>query len=1434
MCKREVLVLALCCLVLSIGFASASVDDGIKKITHYAEEFETGNIDYVQLLVYASAVRESLNEELGAVKEEGGLLKQEQLEAVLGEPTEQTKWVWAEGEEREKKLDYYVPFWEKVVFDGAEIQIRLGAHPSIFKRFGKGDFDEGNDFLEEYEGKLIYRLNFEISFKRPSEQLEVPIEEIKVLAESFNADPSQGNANALAKASVGAERAFEQVFRQSPTDCESLMNEIFGSENKRKPMKTLSSEILFHEGDNFEAILRLEMCDDCEWNWINMNMWIDSRGGGFKQPEDVKESVNWEDFKGMSWESYEAETKETVGEMKRLLEAGDYGQAMVYSQRLNGLAQSWNELANNVWEEVDKEFQSRYQEEEKKQMDGGDSGGDSGRYWWIEVEKEKREKMNELARADYERRKAFYLGLFGDYETRREAYSDQEEWEMRLVEEFKEKGEEICDNGKDDNENSDIDCADSQCGGKFCGKLVSVGVVGDETFEDVTELYCIAGICQVKDEIVKVEGPVCGNNICEPGEMDGAGGVVEEEEVVEELLALLLADEVDDDLFDDSNGDGDGVEVEESVYCPEDCAECPEYEAVECAGKVIFSGVDETGCQLEPVCLLKGLCKASSDCEFLCGKGECVYAHEADEFGKCEVTELSECVEPDCVDGEEKVEKCNNGDKAVVGVCLEGFWKETGVECGEQGGSCEEYCNDYISSVTPGCPGHMEISGEHPSCDCEWICDEVVGKECNVKGDCGGKNDVCSNGKCVTLPEKKRGEIDCAVIDCDEGHDCVEGVGCVKSEEEPEEDDGVVPGVPGLSPEEEEEAEEESEPEAEPEPEEVEPEAEPEAEVEEAGEPEAEEQAGGFGKVVFAPLQYVMNLLSDDDSGGDDSDGGDDGGDSGGDDSGDDVDGGDDGGDSGDDGDSGDGDGGGDDGVDGGEDGGDYFDDGGDDGPGFSPDDGGDWNDDTDWEEKDRNDRERYEGDENEMREEDCKERCGRECYDMEVRPCVDGCIQEECGNDFDCDTDAVIKSCEGKCGGEVDAAGCEGNCFDKCLKGEDTWEEPEWAGQKEEKGVFMAGGGCRVEKGKTEAFIWFNGWGEPFGEIERLKSQYYVGGQGDWCKYDFENLKKQRAAFEDGFNQEFVEWFFESYLANSAEDWEQHVSGIFELYWEDVDMSRQMVERMECLGVDELPEHNLINVEYETEYGKLEFWEELKTVKLPEMEKEVTLISPYMRVWIFPSREFFKYEMKGAMEKGKMPGPEGEGGAGPSEDEKREMKQDEGFMEWVEELNENYGEDVVVQFRDYETEEIVFNIYFKINPEVVLEMEPMLPEEVPGKDVEVWFDVEKLYELVEVEEKDRVEFQSPPWDKQQEIGFVKGMTSGIKMWSKTRALMGSVKVVPESAEKTMRPFLKDFFKGMFGGGPDDGGEGDDKSGGEGEIMDAKGGMSGNVVFVGR
>ena len=134
---------------ISAQTSTPTIESEINKLTHYAEEYETGNIDYAKLVVYAGAVRESLNEIAGVVdKNEGGILNEEQVRKVLGEPTDDTKWIWVDKESSEKKLDNALPVWEKIIFDGHSIQIRLNAWPSLYSKrnYDEESFNEETDY----------------------------------------------------------------------------------------------------------------------------------------------------------------------------------------------------------------------------------------------------------------------------------------------------------------------------------------------------------------------------------------------------------------------------------------------------------------------------------------------------------------------------------------------------------------------------------------------------------------------------------------------------------------------------------------------------------------------------------------------------------------------------------------------------------------------------------------------------------------------------------------------------------------------------------------------------------------------------------------------------------------------------------------------------------------------------------------------------------------------------------------------------------------------------------------------------------------------------------------------------------------------------------------------------------------------------------------
>src|SRR3989344_6310149 len=101
---------------------------------------------------------------------------------------------------------------------------------------------------------------------------------MKSLAQAYSSNPSRESLEKLAEESTNIEQAFNNNPYKSGVKCENQMNDLFGSENRRETQKIFLQEINFFEGDDFEANIRLEMCNECEWHWVNMHMWFESRG----------------------------------------------------------------------------------------------------------------------------------------------------------------------------------------------------------------------------------------------------------------------------------------------------------------------------------------------------------------------------------------------------------------------------------------------------------------------------------------------------------------------------------------------------------------------------------------------------------------------------------------------------------------------------------------------------------------------------------------------------------------------------------------------------------------------------------------------------------------------------------------------------------------------------------------------------------------------------------------------------------------------------------------------------------------------------------------------------------------------------------------------------------------------------------------------------
>ncbi len=364
---------------------------------------------------------------------------------------------------------------------------------------------------------------------------------------------------------------------------------------------------------------------------------------------------------------------------------------------------------------------------------------------------------------------------------------------------------------------------------------------------------------------------------------------------------------------------------------------------------------------------------------------------------------------------------------------------------------------------------------------------------------------------------------------------------------------------------------------------------------------------------------------------------------------------------------------------------------------------------------------------------------------------------------------------------------------------------------QKVEEGGFGIWGGCKVSLERSEGHLSFNAWGQQFEKYQSIKERYYRQ-DGEWCKDELKSLLIQRKELENSLNNEFAKWFFESYVANTADGWESKTSGIYEVYWKDVELSRRIAESMKCLGIKDLPEHRLILLEYDTLYGSLTFWEEEKVAQIQDNFPAMPLISPYMKVWLLPPKEFIKGELRKAMNQQRFPGPGDEESDrdqdnGPSEEDRKFLQEDKSFMKKLRKITDKYGGsiDASVQLKD--ADDLVFNLYVKVNEQDIMRMNPTPPELMPEKDITVIVDFNKMYELIEEQEResksDRIE--SPPWDRERSENKIRDVKEAVKIFFKIRGLISNAEITPDEARNDVMSLIRTFLWKMITSNNDEG-----------------------------
>lgn len=404
---------------------------------------------------------------------------------------------------------------------------------------------------------------------------------------------------------------------------------------------------------------------------------------------------------------------------------------------------------------------------------------------------------------------------------------------------------------------------------------------------------------------------------------------------------------------------------------------------------------------------------------------------------------------------------------------------------------------------------------------------------------------------------------------------------------------------------------------------------------------------------------------------------------------------------------------------------------------------------------------------------EECNENC-KSCniceYDEGNLKCYDDqYFNEEWGH---CECEEGYSDCDGDwqngCELEGHCEGCESdsNCAEPrcsedkhrvitfaCESG-DSWEE--------DKETLQMGANCDTySNGEVEAGFWIDGWGEELMEFGEFKHNSYEHQEDDWCKKDLDRLIEERLLIQDAFNEDLLDWFFNEYVNDDPNEFEDHMNVIHGLHRILMENTDRTAWTLNCLGETEFPEvYEPIELSYESIYGEIKIWEEYKkTSHFSEDGEKINVLNPYMKIWIFPPKEFIIEKMN----------EEFGGPKGPPAHEVAEIQQNEEIMDKINKISERFDDGAEIIFQIEDSDEIVFQGLMKVNPEVVMRIEKV--SEYDGtQDATVSVEFDFLYEIMSTVAKEvegeRVE--GPWWeeDKVVEIEKVKESLVAMKVIS--------------------------------------------------------------------
>lgn len=440
-------------------------------------------------------------------------------------------------------------------------------------------------------------------------------------------------------------------------------------------------------------------------------------------------------------------------------------------------------------------------------------------------------------------------------------------------------------------------------------------------------------------------------------------------------------------------------------------------------------------------------------------------------------------------------------------------------------------------------------------------------------------------------------------------------------------------------------------------------------------------------------------------------------------------------------------------------------------------------------------------------------EQCNKNCV-----PC--NLCQYEIG-DFECHDHQYFNEEWAYCECEEGYSECDGDWLNGCeMEGrcEDCQEDSDCAparcsedprrivtficeqgeGWEEEKRMLEIGAECNVHSnGEKETSFWIGGWGEELDDFEMYKQEEHQKGEEDWCQQELEWLTAERVMIQESFNDEFIAWFFNEFVDNDPAKFEDHMGMIHSLHKILIENTDRTAWALACLGENEFPvEYQPIQVSYESVYGEIEIWEEFKWTDHFEGQ-EINVLHPYMKIWIFPPKEFIVEKMK----------EEFGGLKGPPPHEIAEIKENEVVMKKINKISKRFDDGAEIKIQVVDNGEVLFQNLIKINPDIIMRMQSIDESYTGPVDATMSIDMDFLYELTAtiVKEIEGAHVEGPWWEERHdyERGGVEEAWIAIKVLGNIIVALtnGNIDVEPDHRTDDIVFSLKEIITMMSMGG---------------------------------